>query len=67
MKQIKVRLVSHNSDTQLKYGGHRYTDTRDGLVEGQVYTVTPEVHSWHTRYYIGDVYYNSVCFEDVEV
>ena len=60
-----VRLKKHNSNLQLTHGGHGFSDTRGCLQEGQFYDIAAEVHDFHARYYIGDKYYNSVCFEDV--
>ncbi len=63
---IKARLKKHNTNLQRSYGGHGFADTRDFLNEGEIYDVLVEVHDWHTRYYIGDNYYNSVCFEKIK-
>ncbi len=60
-----VRLKEHNSKNQLGYGGHGFSDTKDDLEVGKWYDVAVEVHGWHTRYYIGEKYYNSVCFDDI--
>ena len=60
----KVRLIEHNSKDQMQWGSHN--DTETDLLIGAVYHVEVEIHSWHTRYYIGDKHYNSVCFEDVK-
>jgi hypothetical protein len=60
----RVKLVSHNTPEQLNWGGHN--DTETDLLIGAIYDVEVEVHSMHTKYFIGDKHYNSVCFEDVE-
>jgi len=60
----EVKLVKHNSPEQMNWGGHSNTET--DLLIGATYWVEVEVHSMHTKYFIGDKHYNSVCFEDVK-
>lgn len=62
-----VRLKEHNSYTQMRYGGHGFADTRNTLKVGQTYKVGVIVKDWHTEYHIEGDYYNSVCFEDIDI
>lgn len=66
MKTVKVR---YNGCTEAQANWGHGVDPRPLLTEGLVYTLIrePEVHSWHTLYwlkgYVGP--FNSVCFEEV--
>lgn len=62
MEQYK--LVEHNSDAQMNWGGN--DDTRKHLVVGEVYGVVVEEHKWHTKLIINGKKFNSVCFEKVK-
>lgn len=59
----EAKLVQHNSPEQMRWGGH--SDTETDLLLGAIYHIEVEVHSMHTRYYIGDKHYNAVCFADI--
>jgi len=59
----RFKLLEHNSDEQMRFGG--CDDTREYLLEGNVYVGTKEVHSWHTHIIINKRKFNSVCFEEL--
>jgi hypothetical protein len=64
----KVRCIS-DSDNQSNWGGN--DSAKEFLKIGEIYTLSkePEVHSWHTKYYLKEVLgkkFNSVQFEIVE-
>lgn len=61
---MKYKLIAHNTKEQMNWGGN--DDTRDHLKRGAVYEGTEEVHSWHTKIFIGDHIFNSVCFMEIE-
>lgn len=67
MKVKLVKLIEHNDDSQMRWGGN--DDTRKYLKIGKIYKVKKkEIHSWHTRIYLEefpDKYFNSVCFEEL--
>ncbi len=63
---MRAKLREHNSETQLTYGCHGYSDTRKYLIEGQIYDVTVDEHDGHTNYCIDGRAYNSVCFEIID-
>ena len=63
-KGSKVKCVSV-SEYQSNWGGN--DSAKDYLIIGNVYTLSrdPEVHSWHTKYYLEEVpgkKFNSVQF-----
>lgn len=66
-KGSKVRCIS-TDEHQSKWGGN---DSAEKYLKiGEVYTLSkePEVHSWHTKYYLEEVpgkKFNSVQFEEV--
>ena len=64
-KRTKVRCIS-NDESQSRWGGN--DSAKDFLTIGEVYTLdrAPEVHTWHTKYYLEEVpgkKFNSVQFE----
>jgi hypothetical protein len=67
-KGLKVKCISVD-ETQSRWGGN--DSAEDYLVIGNIYTLAeePEVHSWHTKYYLKEVpgkKFNSVQFELVD-
>ena len=52
------------SDAQANWGN--CNDPRKDLFVGEQYEAEPEIHSWHTKYWIHGTAYNSACFEEVE-
>ena len=60
---MKVRLKKHNSDTQLTYGSHGFTDTRNHLEEGKEYEAVIDQHDCHTYVCIDGLGFNSTCFD----
>ena len=67
---MKVKLIEHNSDEQMRWGG--CADTRKHLLGGvgEVYEVKrKDVHSWHCKLILegfDNQGFNSVCFEQLE-
>ncbi len=62
----KVRCISVDED-QSRWGGN--DSAEEYLTIGEVYTLAqdPEVHAWHTKYYLEEVpgkVFNSVQFEE---
>jgi hypothetical protein len=67
-KGTKVRCIS-NDESQSRWGGN--DSAKDFLTIGDIYTLdrAPEVHSWHTKYYLEELpgkKFNSVQFEIVK-
>jgi hypothetical protein len=62
-KEEYFKLVKHNTDDQMNFGGCE--DTRKYLISGDVYKGRKEVHSWHTKIFINGKPFNSVCFEEM--
>ena len=67
-KGSKVKCISIDED-QSNWGGN--SSAKDFLIIGNIYTLDrdPEIHSWHTKYYLAEVpgkKFNSVQFEVVE-
>lgn len=65
-KGSKVRCISVDED-QSRWGGN--DSAEEYLTIGEVYTLAqdPEVHAWHTKYYLEEVpgkVFNSVQFEE---
>lgn len=62
---MKVRLIEHNSENQMKY--RNYDDTRTHLEIGKEYELEDrQIQAYYTVYVIKGHKFNSVCFETVE-
>lgn len=65
---MKVKLIKHNTDCQMRYSG--YDDTGKYLKVDEIYEVAEKiVYNWHTEIYLKefpDKKFNSVCFEEVD-
>lgn len=64
MSKEKYRLIEHNSDEQMNWGGN--DDTRKYLTAGVVYDAEIETHNWHTKLIINGKKFNKECFEEAK-